>query len=124
MIRIKHLLDAVDREDGHRLWIEPIGCTKDLCQWCAVEHLLPHLGPPRKIWAWFEEHPNGYDEFRARYHEHLGRGPYRDSLQQLACLARRENFTLLHQGDDSHHNSATALYEFLSELKAYCPKDI
>ena len=27
MIKIKHLLDAVERDDGTRIWIEPIGLT-------------------------------------------------------------------------------------------------
>ena len=30
-----------------------------------------------------------------------------------------ENFTLIHQGDDAAHNTATALYEYLSELSAH-----
>jgi uncharacterized protein YeaO (DUF488 family) len=34
-------------------------------------------------------------------------------------LAQKENITLLHQGDDASHNTATALYEYLSELEAY-----
>ena len=124
MMKIKHLLDKVEENDGHRLWVEPIGCTKDLCEWCKVEHVASHLGQPRQVWDWFEAHPDGYEEFRARYHDCLSRGPHRDSLMQLACIGRREDLTLLHQGDDPQHNTATALLEFLSELEAYCPKDM
>ena len=58
--------------------------------------------------------------FRGRYHEWLRKSPYRPALQQLACAAVKENITLLHQSDDAEHNSATALYEFLTELEAYC----
>jgi uncharacterized protein YeaO (DUF488 family) len=123
MMNVKHLMDTVDNSDGQRLWVEPIGCTKDLCEWCHVNHVLSHLGPPRKLWDWFEEHPDCYDEFRARYHEYLARGPYRDALQQLACIGRKEAFTFLHQGEDPRHNTATALFEFLTELEAYCPRD-
>ncbi len=36
----------------------------------------------------------------------------------------RENIALLHQSDDPAHNSATALYEFLSELEAYCEPEL
>ena len=123
MIRVKHFLQAVEPDDGQRLWVEPIGLTKDLREWCKVEHVLPHLGPPKALWDWFDEHPDGYDYFRARYHECLGRSQYRPALQQLAQAAGRETFTLLHSGDDPAHNSATALYEFLSELQAYCPPE-
>jgi hypothetical protein len=31
----------------------------------------------------------------------------------------KANFTLLHAGDDSEHNCATALREFIVELEAY-----
>ena len=75
------------------------------------------------LWEWHQDHPDGYDYFRARYHEWLNQSPYRASLQALACAAMRENITFLHQGDDPEHNSATARYEFISELEAYCPPE-
>jgi uncharacterized protein YeaO (DUF488 family) len=123
MIKIKHLFDAVENDDGARLWIEAIGLTIDLRQWCKVDHLLCHIGPPHHLAEWFEQHPDGYAYFRACYHEALSRGRYRKALQDLACAGQRQNFTLLHQGDDPAHNTATALYEFLSELASYCPPD-
>jgi uncharacterized protein YeaO (DUF488 family) len=120
MIKIKHLFDALEPDDGARLWVEPIGLTKDLMEWCAVNHLLSELGPPITIWRWFQAHPEGYEYFRAKYHEYLARGPKRrETLRQLAAAALQEDFTLVHQGDDPNQNSATALYEFLTELQAY-----
>jgi uncharacterized protein YeaO (DUF488 family) len=120
MIKVKHFLDNVESGDGKRLWIEPIGCTADLREWCSIDHMLTHLGPPMKLWQWYDEHPDGYDYFRGQYHEILKNGPYRDALQQLAKVAAQgETFTLLHQCDDPVHNSATALYEFIVELEAY-----
>ncbi len=123
MIKIKHFLDDTETDDGQRIWVEPIALTRDLREWCKVSHVLPHLGPPRELWNWFDEHPDGYEYFRGRYHECLRHGPYRAVLQQLVLAARREGLTLLHQGESPEHNSATALYEFLSELEAYCPPD-
>ena len=37
MIKVKHLLEAVEESDGQRLWVEPIGLTKDLREWCQVD---------------------------------------------------------------------------------------
>jgi uncharacterized protein YeaO (DUF488 family) len=119
MIKIKHLLDTIESDDGARLWVEPIGLTNDLREWCGVNHMVRNLGPPVTVWRWFQQHPEGYDYFRAKYHEHLARGKRRQVLVQLAAAALQEDFTLLHQGDDPDHNSATALYEFLTELQAY-----
>jgi uncharacterized protein YeaO (DUF488 family) len=123
MILIKHFLEPPESDDGDRIWVEPIGITKDLQEWCKVQHVLPHLGPPMKVWRWFQDHPDGYDEFRARYHEHLSHSPYREALLALANVALRESFTLLHQGDDPNHNTATALYDYLVELQAYAPPE-
>lgn len=120
MIKIKHLMDAVEPDDGSRLWIEPIGLTKDMKEWCEVDHVLNHLGPPQGLYQWFEEHPDGYGYFRAMYHEWLGRSRFKPALQELACAGLRQTFTLVHTGEDPEHNCGTALYEFLSELGSYC----
>ena len=119
MIKVKHFLQPVEQDDGQRLWVEPFGLTRDLQEWCKVEHVLPHLGPPRALRDWFEEHPDGYDYFRARYHGALANSKYKPALRQLAQAGLRETFTLLHQSDDAEHNSATALQEFLNELEAW-----
>jgi len=119
MIRTKHFTERIEREDGQRLWVEPIGLTKDLAELCEVHHVLTHLGPPVELWNWFDAHPDGYEYFRSRYHEHLQSGPYRAALHAMARAALIEDFTLVHQGDDPEHNTATALYEFLIELQAY-----
>ena len=121
MIKAKHFLDQIDADDGPRLWVESIGLTKDLQEWQSVDHVLTHLGPPRETWSWFAAHPDGYDEFRDRYHECLSKSPYRSALQRLACESIKTNFTLVHAGDDPAHNSATALREFIVQLEPYCP---
>jgi uncharacterized protein YeaO (DUF488 family) len=123
MIQVKHLLDDVETEDGERIWVEPIGLTLDLREWCQIDHILMHLGPPKELWNWYEEHPEGYDYFRAKYHESLAASPYRQALIELVAAARHETFTLIHQNEDPQHNSATAFHEFLSELEAYVPPE-
>jgi uncharacterized protein YeaO (DUF488 family) len=123
MIKIKHLLEPIADDDGQRLWVEPIGLTRDLAEWCRVDHVLPHLGPPKELWEWFQDHPDGYEYFRGKYHEYLQNSKYRPALQHMAAAMLKEDFTLIHQGDNPGENSAVALYEFLSELSAYCPPE-
>jgi uncharacterized protein YeaO (DUF488 family) len=123
MIKVKNVMDAVEEDDGLRMWVEPIGLVKDLQAWCKVDHIMPHLGPPKDAWEWFGEHPDGYEAFRGQYHECLSHSHYRPALQKLACAGMRENFTLVHAGEDPEHNSATALREFITELEAYCPRE-
>src|ERR1051325_11354086 len=106
MIKVNHLMDKVEGDDGQRLWVESVGLTKDLREWCQVQHILPHLGPSAQLADWFEEHPDGYDYFRGQYHEGLTKSPYRAALVNLARASLRENFTLLHTGEDPAHNTA------------------
>jgi uncharacterized protein YeaO (DUF488 family) len=123
MFIIKHLMDRIEPEDGLRIWIEPVGLTRDLREWCQVHEIIAALAPQRNLWNWFQIHPDGYDYFRGMYHVCLGRGLTRRVAEELAGLGAERNVTLLHQSDDPAHNSATALYEFLSELQAYCPPE-
>lgn len=119
MFKVKSLFDAVEGDDGLRLWVEPTGLTRDLTEWCDVHHAPAMLAPDAKLAAWFGRHPEGYDFFRGRYHEALRNGPHMPTLRDLALLGQRENVTLLHQSTDANQNAAAALHEFLSELQAY-----
>ncbi len=122
MIKIKHFLDAIEEDDGQRIWVESHGLTKDLREWCEVDHVLPHLGPSVKLNDWFEKHPDAYDYFAEKYHRVLDKSPYRGALRDLAQASADENFTLLYAGDDAAHNTATAMYEYLMELQFSPPE--
>lgn len=123
MFKVKQLFDEVEKDDGHRLWVEPIGLTTDLREWCKVDALLEPFAPARKLWFWFDEHPDGYDYFRAGYHEQLAKKAIRKELLKLVSASRNETFTLLHQGSNPSENTAAALHEFLLELDAYVPPE-
>jgi uncharacterized protein YeaO (DUF488 family) len=123
MIKVKHFMDPIESTDGSRIWVEPIGVTRDLAHWCQITYILCHLAPPQHLCDWLEEHPDGYDFFQAQYHEWLNQSQFKPALQQFACKARHEQITLLHQSSDPQQNSATALAEFLSELEAHCSSD-
>jgi len=116
MIRVKHFMADCQIDDGQRLWVESIGLTRDLQEMCQVHHVLSHLGPPMKLWLWYESHPDGWEHFRSKYHAHLSSGPYVGALKELAAAAMHEEFTFLHQNDNPHRNAAIALAEFVAEL--------
>lgn len=118
MIEVKHFLDEVGPGDGCRIWIEPVGLTRDLREWCQVDCVLSHVGPPPALRGWFVDHPDQYDEFRGLYHEYLEHGPYKARLHRLALAATSsaDCLTLLHDEDNPGQNAATALAEFLAEL--------
>src|SRR5947209_19075064 len=109
MIKVKHLMDASEPDDGERAWVESVKLTKDLREWCNVDHVLSHLGPPAALSEWLGEHPDGYEYFRARYHEALANGPHKDALQRRASMPMRRNFTLLQPSKAPSQNVASAL---------------
>lgn len=122
MISVKHFMERYAREDGPRLWVEPIGLTLDLVEWCRVDLLLREFAPPRILWEWFDERPGlgRYQVFRRGYRSCLLHSPHRDSLKALAGLAMDGNLTLLHQGSEILYNTGCALREVMEELTA-CP---
>jgi uncharacterized protein YeaO (DUF488 family) len=115
---VKHIMDTVEPGDGFRVWIEPVGLTRDFVEWFRITCAIPCIAPPAALCDWFEQHPDGYDYFCAGYHQMLT-SPSLPWLKELARAACQDNYTLLHQGDSPAENSATALCEFLSNLQAY-----
>lgn len=118
MIKVKHLMDDVEPDDGERIWVEPIGLTRDLQEWCGVHHVATGLGPPLDVWLWFERHPKDYHLFRSFYHDHLAHRRDRAGLPALAALSLHSNLTLLHQGRNPCENSAAALSEYFEAIGA------
>jgi uncharacterized protein YeaO (DUF488 family) len=114
MIKVKSVFDPVERDDGLRIWVEPIGLTRDLQQWCDVDYVLPQIGPPLRVWNELRQKPDSYDYFATKYHAFLNQEPRRATLAQLVALSASRDITLLHEGDDPHQNSAVVLFEFLS----------
>jgi uncharacterized protein YeaO (DUF488 family) len=113
MIKVKSIFDPVEPDDGVRIWVEPIGLTLDLVQWCDVDYVLPQLGPPLRVWDDLQGHPDHYDYFTAKYHAFLAQEPRRATLARLAALSVSRQVTLLHEGNDPDQNSAMALAGFL-----------
>jgi uncharacterized protein YeaO (DUF488 family) len=118
MILVKHLFDEPAPEDGERIWIEPIGLTRDLIEWCQIAHVMTNLAPSKETAAWFQEHPAGFDFFEAEYLEELCSSPSIISMRGLAAASTTKSFTLVHHGDHPVENSATVLATFLLDLAA------
>ena len=116
MIWTKHFMEPVSDDDGIRLWVEPIGVTRDLRQWCRIDAVLRELAPPPALAARLEGHPEQYERFRRRYARHLRHSALRPALSRLAELGTCGDITLLHQSSDTTRNTAAALAEIVRDL--------
>ena len=119
MMKVKNLFDAVEPDDGVRLFVEPTGLTRDLVEWCSVHHVLGNIAPPKPLASILASEYERYDEFRAHYHEWLADSRFMPALDELARAASTENYTFLHTDDDAEHNVASALAEFLAERQGW-----
>lgn len=120
MIKVKNLFDAVEPDDGVRLFLEPSGLTRDLREWCVVHHVLGNVAPPGRLAEYLEPAPaDRYDAFRGQYHEWLSESQFLPALDELARATRDENYTLLHTGEDPEHNVAGAFADFLAERQGW-----
>ena len=123
MIKVKHLMDPLEEDDGLRIWVEPIGLTRDLQEWCYIDNLLmPLTASQRTIFAATRD-TEAFDYYVARFHQDLRNSPHAATLKSLAAASRNENFTLIHASDDPSQNCAMALFEFLAELASECSWD-
>lgn len=120
MLSVKHFTELGETADGPRVWVEPIGITRDLCEWCHIDVLATEFAPPAMLWEWLEERPGAarYLVFRRAYRDWLQMHCDADSLRTLAELAASRPITLLHQGGDPRFNTAGALRDLLEEMVA------
>lgn len=122
VIKVKHLMDALEEDDGVRIWVEPIGLTRDLAEWCSIDNVIPQMTPSQKT-IFVATHAEGFDYYVQRFHEELRKSPQAPTLKALAMASRVENFTLIHASEDPAQNCAMALFEYLAELAAECTWD-
>ncbi len=116
MIQIKNLFETPAASDGLRLWVGPVGLTRDLAAWCKVDRWLKEGSPHLELTEWFEEHPDGWEFFRGKHHEALVKSGSIPLLRSLSEQAVRENITLLYAESNPSENCAVSLYEFLTAL--------
>jgi uncharacterized protein YeaO (DUF488 family) len=123
VIKIKHLMDEVEDDDGVRMWVEPINLTRDLQEWCEVDVVLAPLAPCQSLIHALAGDAETFDSLMIRFHDELRRSPNADTLRSLAIGSLTETFTLLHASDDNAQNCAVALFEFLVELASHRSAD-
>jgi uncharacterized protein YeaO (DUF488 family) len=111
MITLKRAYDSVSRTDGTRILVErlwPRGISKETLQ---VDAWLKDVGPSTELRKWFRHDPGKWSQFRHRYFRELDSRP--EAWQPIASAARRGRVTLVYSSQDTEHNNALALREYL-----------
>lgn len=98
--------DGSPRYLVERLW--PRGVRKEAL---TMDGWLKDVAPSTELRRWFGHDPAKWDEFRRRYAAELDEKP--DAWQPLLEAAQRGEVTLLYSSQDTEHNAALALREYL-----------
>ena len=115
MIQLKRVYDAPAREDGSRFLVErlwPRGIKKTSLQ---LDSWLKDVAPSSELRQWFHHDPERWDEFRSRYFAELKQ--HEDAWRPITEASRKGAVMLLYSSQDTEHNNAVALKEFIDRRR-------
>lgn len=110
-VQLKRVYDHADKRDGSRFFVERIWPRGVARSAFADAAWLGEVAPSPELREWFHHDPQRWNEFRRRYFAELKR--HTDVLTPILEAAHKGVVTLLYSSDDTEHNTAVALREFL-----------
>lgn len=114
MIRLKRVYDDAAPDDVYRILVErlwPRGISKARA---ALDLWLKEIAPSPELRIWFGHDPAKWEEFRSRYWDEL-RINY-ETVDRLAELCKAHDVTFIYSSNDTQHNAAVALKEYMEQL--------
>jgi uncharacterized protein YeaO (DUF488 family) len=111
MIQVKRVYEPAGPDDGtcilvERLW--PRGLKKASMQ---MHTWQKDIAPSNGLRRWFHHDPKKWDEFRRRYGGELDAHP--EAWEPILEAARHGRVTLLYSTQNTQHNNALALRDYL-----------
>jgi uncharacterized protein YeaO (DUF488 family) len=110
-IQLKRVYEKAAPEDGKRFLVErlwPRGIKKSALR---IDAWLKELGPSTSLRKWFGHAPKRWEEFRRRYFHELEKKA--EACKPIQRHAEHGRVTLVYSSQDTEHNNAVALREFL-----------
>lgn len=110
-LAVKRIYEPAAADDGQRILVDrvwPRGISK---QKAALALWLKDIAPSTGLRKWFGHDPARWTEFRRRYHAELEANP--EPVTRLKDLIRAGKVTLLYGAQDTTHNQAQALADYL-----------
>ncbi|MBP5295412.1 MAG: DUF488 family protein [Lachnospiraceae bacterium] len=115
-LRVKHVLDPVEDEDGTRLLVERIWPKGLNRKSYPMTDWQPAVGPTFALQKEFAASPENFDAFSAQYRAFLEKDPSaREFKAEIRSILRVENVTFLHAAENRAANSATVLKAWILE---------
>ena len=111
MFKLKRAYNDPEASDGLRYLVDriwPRGVKKDALK---LDGWIKDVAPSSQLRQWFGHDPQKWTEFRKRYFAELDKKP--EAWQPLLEAGRKGTVTLVYSAQDSQHNNAVALAEYL-----------
>jgi uncharacterized protein YeaO (DUF488 family) len=116
MIRIKRTYEPTARGDGRRILVErlwPRGMKKENLE---ADAWMKDVAPSTELRKWFDHRAERWEKFRQRYRDELDANS--GAWEPILAAAGRGTVTLLYSAQDTVHNGAVVLREYLMERTA------
>ncbi len=111
-IRVKRIYEPPEAADGYRLLVDrlwPRGVSRESA---SLDAWMKEIAPSSELRRWFGHDASRWWEFKQRYAVELG--ARQDLVAEILSLARNRPVTLIYSAQDSDHNQALALAEYLA----------
>ena len=111
MFKLKRAYNDPEASDGLRYLVDriwPRGVKKDALK---LDGWIKDVAPSSELRRWFGHDPQKWAEFRKRYFAELDKKP--EAWRPLLDAGRKGTVTLVYSAQDSQHNNAVALAEYL-----------
>ena len=111
-IRVKRVYDAAEDADGVRVLVDriwPRGMAKEKlrAKW------LKEAAPSTELRKRFHHDAAKWEDFKKAYFAELDAVP--EAVERLLAMGEGQRLTLLYAAQDTEHNNARALMEYLTE---------
>ncbi|MGX5913237.1 DUF488 domain-containing protein [Aliidiomarina sp. Khilg15.8] len=113
-IQLKRIYDGSSKHDGYRVLVDgmwPRGVSKSEAR---IDEWLKDIAPSDDLRKAFHNHDIDWGEFRQRYLSELK--DHRDDLRPVAEKAAEGQVTLLFASQDTEHNNAVVVKQYLQML--------
>jgi uncharacterized protein YeaO (DUF488 family) len=141
MICLKRIYEEAKKNDGIRILVDRLWPRGESKEKAHLDLWLKDIAPSDELRHWFEHDPKKWQEFKEKYYQELkekdtieGHDPeqwrqfqekyfsklkknHKDTVHNLAQLAKHHTVTLLYAAHDEEHNNAVALKEYLEKLR-------
>ncbi len=109
---VKRVYELTEASDGTRVLVDriwPRGLTKEHA---SVDVWLKEIAPSTSLRTWFGHDSRRWREFHKRYFDELRAN--RTAVEHLTNLVSAGKVTLLFGANDTEHNNAVALADYLA----------